>query len=152
MLYTFFITQWYNPCKGDWTEQVREDLSDFQIPCSFETITMKSKEAFKKLVKTRAKELALKQLIAKQNTHSKMENLHYTELKIQTYLKSEETSTQQKKILFKYRVRMEHFGENYRGGKGPAPCPLCKMHLNNKEMAFQSTEVRKSRGQPRGYF
>ena len=73
-----------------------------------------------------------------------MENLHYTELKIQTYLKSEETSTQQKKILFKYRVRMEHFGENYRGGKGPAPCPLCKMPLDNQEMAFQCPEFRKS--------
>ena len=29
MLYKFFITQWFNPTKGDWTETVREDLSDF---------------------------------------------------------------------------------------------------------------------------
>ena len=28
MLYSLFITQWYNPTKGDWTEQVKSDLSD----------------------------------------------------------------------------------------------------------------------------
>ena len=39
---------------------------------------------------------------------------------------------------------MEHFGENYLGGKGPATCPQCKMHLDNQEMAFQCPEVRKS--------
>ena len=33
MVYSFFITQWYSPSKGDWTEQVKEDLMDFDIPC-----------------------------------------------------------------------------------------------------------------------
>ena len=28
MLYTFFITQWMNPTRGDWVLQVREDLKD----------------------------------------------------------------------------------------------------------------------------
>ena len=92
MLYTFFLTQWHNPCKGDWTEQVKEDLADFKIQCSFEEIEKKSKESFKKLVKIRAKELALEQLQSKQNKHSKMENLSYSEVKIQSYLNSEETS------------------------------------------------------------
>ena len=55
MLYTFFITQWQNPTRGDWTNQVKEDLEDLGIPCSFTVIQSKSKEAFKKLVKTRTK-------------------------------------------------------------------------------------------------
>ena len=155
MLYTFFITQWYNPCKGDWTLQVQEDLADFQIPCSFETIAIKSKEAFKNLVKTRAKELALKQLVSKQERHSKMENLYYSELKLQTYLKTDETSIEQKKMLFRNRVRMEQFGENYRGGKDQVLCPLCNLHLDNQEMAFQCPEVRKSikvEGSPKEIF
>ena len=56
MLYSFFITQWYNPCKGDWTEQVNEDLNDLEITCSFDYIERKSTEAFKKIVKLKAKE------------------------------------------------------------------------------------------------
>jgi hypothetical protein len=48
IMYTFFLTQWHNPCKGDWTEQVKEDLADFKIQCSFEEIERRSKESFKK--------------------------------------------------------------------------------------------------------
>ena len=73
MLYSFLMTQWHNPTKGDWTEQVKQDLEDFEIPCSFESMKSKSKETFKKMVKVRAKEHALKILLSKKGT--KMENL-----------------------------------------------------------------------------
>ena len=43
MLYKFFITQWNSPCTGDWTETFRQDLEDFDIPCSLEHIKAKSK-------------------------------------------------------------------------------------------------------------
>ena len=36
-----------------------QDLEDLGIPCSFTVIQSKSKEAFKKLVKTKAHELTL---------------------------------------------------------------------------------------------
>ena len=52
MLYTFFITQWLNPTRGDWVLQVREDLKDLEIPCSFDFIRSESKLAFKTLVKS----------------------------------------------------------------------------------------------------
>ena len=29
MLYSFFLTQWHTPSKGDWTEQVKADLEEF---------------------------------------------------------------------------------------------------------------------------
>ena len=41
-------------------------------------------------------------------------------------------------------MRIEHFGDNYLGGIGSVPCPLCKMHHDNQEMAFQCPEDRKS--------
>ena len=46
MLYTVFIFQWHHPCKGDWTEQIKKDLDDLKIPCSFQYIESKSKESF----------------------------------------------------------------------------------------------------------
>ena len=64
---------------------VRQDLEDFEIPCDFKNIKSKSKDAFKRLVKIKAKEYALKILTAKQQKHTKMENIVYTELKRQTY-------------------------------------------------------------------
>ena len=83
MLYSFFLTQWYKPSKGDWTVQVQKDLEMFGIKCDFEFIRSKSKEAFKNLVKLKAKELALKKLTAKKDTHSKMTNLNYAEIAMQ---------------------------------------------------------------------
>jgi hypothetical protein len=74
ILYNCFVTQFYKPCRGDWTETVKQDLEDFEIPCDFKNIKSKSKDAFKRLVKIKAKEYALKILTAKQQRHTKNEN------------------------------------------------------------------------------
>ena len=142
MLYTFFISQWNNPYKGDWTELVQRDLEDLNIPCSFEYILSKSKEAFKRLVKVKAKEFALEKLTRKKNTHSKMEKLDYNEIKMQNYLLSEQLKPKQKRLIFKYRTRMAEFGENYRGGRSQVMCPLCETHLDNQELSYQCLEIR----------
>ena len=65
MLYSFFTTQWHSPCKGDWTEQIKEDLAELKIPSSFNFIQSKSKDSFKRFVKIKAKELDLKNLLRK---------------------------------------------------------------------------------------
>jgi hypothetical protein len=143
MLYNFFITQWYNPSPGDWTEQVKEDLTDFQISLSFEQIKKKSKESFKNMVKTRAKEYSLNFLKSKQASHSKMEKLIYKDLKIENYLLSDEIEYKQKQTIFRFRTRMERFGENYRAGKNRAICPLCHLHYDSQELSLQCPEIRK---------
>ena len=68
---------------------MKEDLSDFGIPCSFDFIEKKSKDAFKNYVKVKAKEYALRELKGKQAKHSKMENIKYSNIKKQTYLTSD---------------------------------------------------------------
>ena len=141
MLYSFFLTQWHTPSKGDWTEQVKADLEEFKIPCSFEHILSKSKEAIKRLVKVKAREYAMDILRSQQAKHSKMENLQYKEIKMQNYLSSEKTILQ-KKIIFKYRTRMEDYGENFRGGARQVMCPLCQLHLDNQELIFQCQVIK----------
>ena len=75
MVCSFFITQLYNPTRGDWTEQVKKDLVDFDLPIDFDFIQSKSKEAFKKVVKVKAKEYALRKLLNNKSKHSKMNEL-----------------------------------------------------------------------------
>ena len=65
MIQRFFIAQWKYPCKQDWTEQVKEDLNDFNIPSDLEFLKSKSKSSFKKLVKKKAKEFAFKSYLQK---------------------------------------------------------------------------------------
>ena len=57
---------------GEWVLQVKEDLMDLDIPCSFDFIRNKSKQALKNQVKNNVKSNALKRLKMKQQKHSNM--------------------------------------------------------------------------------
>ena len=59
------------------------------------------------------------------------------------YLTRQDITQEDKKTIFKYRVRMERFGENYRGGAESISCPLCHTHLDNQEMSYQCPEIKK---------
>ena len=137
MLYTFFMTQWHNETNGDWTQQIKIDLEDLEIPCDFEFIKSKSRSSFKSLVKAKSKEYALKILTKKQEKHSKMGDLYYQELKLQNYFKIEGIHAEQALKLFKWRVKMAPFGENFRGNEDFKVCPLCHSHLDSQKLSFQ---------------
>ena len=102
----------------------------------------KSKDAFRRLVKTKAKEYALKILLEKKSKHSKMDNINYRDLKIQDYLVDENLTSEEMKTIFKYRTRMEDYGENFRGGETQVMCPLCSLHLDNQELSFQCQVIK----------
>lgn len=76
------------PVKGDWTEQVRIDLEDSGIQENFDWIKSKSVNSFKRLVKKKAKQYALSELLRMKSIHSRLDNIEYTELKTQKYLSS----------------------------------------------------------------
>ena len=48
------------------------------------------------------------------------------------------------KTVFKYRTRMEKYGENYRGGEDHVVCPLCKLHLDNQQMSLNCPVIRQA--------
>ena len=137
MLSQFFRVQWNDPSVGDWTETVQINLEEFGIPSNLEVIKSKSRESFKRLVKCKAQEYALMELRKEQEKHSKMANLIYTELKAQDYLTSENTRAEYVINIFKFRVRMAPFGENFRGGEDHIMCPLCQNHWDSQTMSFQ---------------
>ena len=82
-------------------------------------------------------------MIEKQETHSKMVNLRYTEVKAQDYLSIPGISASQAQNLFKWRVKMSKLGENFRGSRENIPCPLCGNHLDNQNMIFQCEVMKK---------
>ena len=126
MLWKIFITQWkYPSARGEWSEQVKQDLELFGIPEDLKWIKSKTKLSFKALVKKQTRELALLTLINKKETHSKMNDLDYLELSMQNYLKDEKIKVKEARMLFKYRTRMANFWGNFKGGRPPQQCPVC---------------------------
>ena len=72
-----------------------------------------------------------------------MKNLIYTELKIQDYLLLKNMNASQAKAMFKFRVRMAPFGENFRGGQSTVICPLCQGHPDGQAESFKCPGIQK---------
>ena len=144
MLYKFFITMYENPSKDDWTEQAMQDLKDLNICHNFDELRAISRTHFKSLVKIKCKEFTLDKLNGEKFKHSKMDNLIFTELKMQDYLMSDKLSLELKRNIFLFRTRMVNFAENFRSGSDTvSPCVVCKTHTDCFSHALNCHEILK---------
>ena len=142
MVYKILIAQWKYPgSKGEWTEQVKVDLKDLDLPTKLEDLKEISVCSFKATVRRKAKEFAFGNFLNKKATHSKLDYLFYKELCLQNYLKNEEIPVKKAQIIFSYRTRMAKFSENYPGKEGVKICPLCNNHLDLQKFSFQCSKV-----------
>ena len=137
MLFKFFKRQWKHPVAGDWVLQAKQDLADFSISDDLERIKAHSNYSFKTLVKRKAKEFSFFTYLEKKASHTKLDNLFYSELSMQEYLKLNSMTSYEAKTVFSYRVRAAKYSDNYRGPSGLQPCPLCHLHLDCQPLAFQ---------------
>ena len=83
-----FEAQLRNPANGDWVLKVQEDLEMLGFETKLDEIKSFKKQSFKNLVKNKINSLALNYLKSLKEGHSKMTNLKYENLEIQTYLTS----------------------------------------------------------------
>ena len=67
---------------------MKKDLSDFKIEENLSNIKEKSVWSFKNLVKKKAHDYEYNQLMNMKRSHSKLNDLHYTKLETQNYLKT----------------------------------------------------------------
>ena len=142
MLHTFFAAQWAYPCKNDWTTQVREDLKEFGMSEDLQYLKEKSVYQFKRIVKAKMKENALNYLFSLKEKHSKMDDLCYTELKLQKYLKSDRIPVREAKNLYRYRVKVANFKANFGERYQSKGCPFCFVHLDTQPHAMQCVNVK----------
>ena len=145
MLNKFFYAQWENPVKADWTVEVKKNLIEFGLTTDLGQIKAFSENKFKNLVKKHAKSYEFERFLEQKETNakSKMKNLFYNELKMQDYLLLKNMNASQAKALFKFRVRMAPFGENFRGGQAMVICPLCKGHPDGQSESFECVQIKK---------
>ena len=131
MLSRFFWARWKNPVRGDWTERVKSDLKDLGLDMELEQIREMKKEKFKSLVRKACRKSAFNYLISKKDSHSKMRDLSYTDLSIQSYLTSDKIHPSKAKTLFLSRTRMLKVNNNFKQSHADLNCPLCSGEENN---------------------
>ena len=141
MLSKFFFAQWENSGTNDWTLEVRKNLIELGLPTDLDLKKKLSKNAFKKLVKKHAKNYELRRLLKIKENKSKLKNLFYSELKLQDYLLLKNMNACQAKALFKFRVKMAPFGQNFKGGQEIVLCPFCETHPDGQEESWMCSKM-----------
>ena len=140
MLSRFFWTQWLDNKKHDWCYLVKADLSDFDLTNDLSEIQRRSVFSWKTLVKRKAKEYELKQLLILSDGKSKTKYLEYQSLAMQSYLIG--LNSNAAKIVLKYRLRMANYSENFKEAELVKMCPLCQSHEDSQCLAFSCPSIR----------
>ena len=113
----FYVAQKRKPVKNDWVHAVEDDKRKIGMKLTDSQIKEMSDNQFKKIVKTKIRNYAFKNLIniAKKETHSKVSEIQYSDFKIQTYLTDPSFGTKERELLLKLRSRMFPAKANFRG-------------------------------------
>ena len=82
--------------------------------------------------------------LEKKQRHSKLDNLVYTELKMQNYLQTETVKPKAARTIFSYRTRMSNYSENYRGKSEVTMCPICQIHIDSQKYSFQCPKIKEN--------
>ena len=135
------MLQWNYPCKEDWTEELKNNLEELNINLTLDEIKMKSENSFKKLVKIKTREYALEYLLKIKMKHTKMDGLHYNELKMQKYFKDKNKSVAEATNLYRYRTRAAKYKNNMKNSYLSPCCPFCFVQLDSQQHSLQCEKV-----------
>ena len=144
MLFQFFKAQWEDECARDRTEQVKKDLKDFKLTLSLEEITELSQAKYKRIIKERIMRYTFEYLKEKKKFHLKMMRVQYNELKMQDYIVDNRLDTEEKRLVYKYRVHMLKFWKNFKKSDDNPLCPHCSQHEDCQD-EMQNCGVLKTR-------
>ena len=100
--------------KGDWYQLLMEDFVFVENEMNDEEIKNIPKETYKKIVKNMVNRAAFKAYTAKKETHQKIRNLEYEQLELEPYLKSNEFSGKERKLLTLLRSRCHPARNNFK--------------------------------------
>ena len=101
-----------------------------------------SKLSFKNKVKTNAHKFAFLKLLSCKDLHSKMKNLNYSNLSLQSYLTMQNLTSNVLIYVFLFRVRMVEFWGNFRGKEISRLCPLCRSHPDTQDFLFMCYAIK----------
>jgi hypothetical protein len=112
---------------NDWAEEAKANLQELDMDLTLEELKLKSKNSFKRMVKTKTKEYTLNYLLEVKEKQSKMDDLSYSNLKLQNYLKDSDKSVAEIQNMYRYRTRLAKYKENMKNSytNTSKACPLC---------------------------
>ena len=99
-----YTAQKIEPIKGDWAQNVCDDIQKVDLDMDEGQIVKMKRSAFKNIVRRKVKSAAFSSLKVTQSSHLKIKKIIYTSLNTQTYLNSQELSFEESSTLFNIRA------------------------------------------------
>ena len=99
-----YIAQKNYPIKGDWVNQVEEDLVKMGIKMDDLEISLMKKSLFKSMVKRCVRTASFNSLTEIQQTHTKINNIKYVKFRLQRNLNNDNFTTHERSTLFNIRA------------------------------------------------
>ena len=132
------------PVKNDCIEEVKLNLKELGINLILKEINKTSQYSFKRMVKVIRKECTLQYLLALKGEHTQMENLEYSELKLQGCLKDPDIAVAEARHLNRYRTKCAKYKENMKSSypNTPLACPLCLLQPDTQKHSLQCHELK----------
>ena len=134
-----YLAQKEEPTKGDFYCLVLKDFQMIGETLNENEIECKSKMSYKNFIKQRIKNAAFEYLIRKQESHSKVKDIQYKKLEIQTYITSPLFSNSEVSLLFALRSRYIDCKANFRNkySKDNLLCQICAKSEETQIHIFQ---------------
>ena len=107
---------------------MKADLDNYGIGKNLSELKAVKRAKYKEMIKERTRQLAFLNLMKSKESHTKMKNVHYCELKFQDYLRCTEMSVNQARVIFRTRCRMTIYWDNFKGWNMTQNCPVCREH------------------------
>ena len=129
-----------SPLKDDWIYLIYKDMKKFDICLSDESISLLTKQEFKKIVKSKMRKYVFTVLESIKQGHSKVRDIQHYGLKYpQPFLTSALFNNKQTSLLFNLRSScVNEFKANF----FPSTCPLCCLNSDTQEHAIVCLSMR----------
>ena len=89
--------------KGDWFQSLKKDFEFIKVDMNEDSISQTPKSVYKKTIWSLVKKAAFEYFMNLKKTHTKLDNLTYTQLKPQAYMSSTHITQKQKELLYVLR-------------------------------------------------
>ena len=120
-----YSAQKASPTEGDFCKLVEADKIEINLQIQDEEISQMNETKYKNIIKFKIKEAAFKRLLEIKSNHSKLNNITYNKLEIQSYLQSPLFGSEDVQMLLALRTRtVRGVKSDFRGMFQDAECPL----------------------------
>ena len=151
MIGKVFQTQMEHKTSKDWVTMVLKDIKELEINVNFVDIKHMSKNEWSRIITKSIKEKAFRKLEEDKSNHSKVMNIKYKALEMQSYFLPNklECTREDIELIFRLRTKMTKVKMNSKNKFDTHECTICHKEEETQFHVYTCEEIWKIRGDNR---